>query len=107
MPITVEHQPPFQAVGGVAYDAGWNQGIAQRRQELWQRQMQLAQLQEQQQAQQAQMYGPQAGHQSRANIEKALGNINPENLTQAGTDQYGLIQKELADAQKNIGTWKP
>lgn len=89
MPIVVEHQPPFQAAGGVSYDTGWNQGIAQRRQELWQRQMQMAQLAQAQQAQQMNLWSQQQAQRS-ANERLVLG---------AYLDQQGQASQNAARMQ--------
>ena len=103
MPITVEHQPPLNWVGKVAFESGVNEGVARRRKELADRQMQLAQMQQSRNAQMQQIAAQQQAQQYSAqqnNQRMLFEAMQNQQQQQAAQDaKLAAYQQQQADRQ--------
>lgn len=102
MPIEVQHQPPLNIVGAGAYNAGVMEGVAKRREEIWNHQMQLAQMQQADRAQRLNLIGQQQAQQS-ANQRMLMENYfdqqnmaaqNQQRIQAFGMEQQAQMQRD-------------
>jgi hypothetical protein len=102
MPIVVEHQPPLNVVGAGAYNAGVMEGVAKRREELWNRQMQVAAMQQADRAQRLNLMGQQQAQQA-ANQRMLMENyLDQQNAaTQNAARMQAFNAEQAAQTQRD------
>lgn len=103
MPIVIEHQPPLNIVGAGAYNAGVMEGVAQRRQQLFDNSLRAAALQQADRNRQLNLLGQQQmqqNYQNAAMQRMVLDNyLNQQN--QQAQQQAWLQRNALENQQQH------